>query len=140
MLHIRKEFDMENTLKFLQDAKTFYFGTASGDQPEIRPFGFVMEFEGKLYFGMGEHKNVYKQLLQNPKFVVVAVNGADWIRIRATAKLGASEEALAKAFEVNPFLAKLYNDETGLTLGLVEAADAEVEKCNMMGPVETYKL
>ena len=29
--------------------KSFYLATVEGDQPHVRPFGAVCEFEGKLY-------------------------------------------------------------------------------------------
>jgi len=131
---------MKRVLDFLKEARTFYFGTVNGDQPEVRPFGFVMEHGGKLYFGMGQHKNVYKQLLSNPKFVVCAMNGTDWIRLRAEAGLDIPEEAYKHAFETSPFLSNIYNDQTGLKFALVEAKNAVVEFCNMMGPVETITL
>lgn len=134
------EDNMDKVLEFLKAARTFYFGTVNGDQPEVRPFGFFMEYEGKLYFGMGQHKNAYKQLQNHPRFVVCAVNGTDWIRLRAEAGFEASEAAYKRAFETNPFLSSIYNDKSGLKFVLVEAKNAEVEFCNMMGPVETIKL
>ena len=41
---------MDEILKSLTDNQTFYLATVEGDKPKVRPFGFVMEFEGKLYF------------------------------------------------------------------------------------------
>jgi uncharacterized pyridoxamine 5'-phosphate oxidase family protein len=40
---------MNEVLKFLNDNHTFYLATVDGNLPKVRPFGFVMEFEGKLY-------------------------------------------------------------------------------------------
>jgi uncharacterized pyridoxamine 5'-phosphate oxidase family protein len=131
---------MEKTLDFLKEAQAFFFGTADGDRPEARPFGFFMEFEGKLYFGMGQHKKVYEQLKRNHKFVVCALKGMEWIRIRAAAGLEAPEEAYRRAFEDNPFLKSIYNDESGLKFALVEAKHATVEFCGMLGPVEKRSL
>ena len=45
---INKEEKMKETLQFLKDAGTFYLATVDGDQPRVRPFGAVVEFEGKL--------------------------------------------------------------------------------------------
>jgi len=45
-------------LKYITDAKTFYIATTEGDKPKVRPFGFIMEFEDKLYFGTSNQKDV----------------------------------------------------------------------------------
>ena len=37
---------MQEVLDFLMENKIFYVATIDGDKPKIRPFGFVMEFEG----------------------------------------------------------------------------------------------
>ena len=65
--------NIEKVNEFLNKAKVFYFLTADGDQPKGRPFGFHMLVDGKLYFGCGTFKNVYKQLTKNPKVEVLAV-------------------------------------------------------------------
>ncbi|MDR1001587.1 MAG: pyridoxamine 5'-phosphate oxidase family protein [Clostridiales bacterium] len=131
---------MEKVLKFLSETGMFFFGTTDKEQPEVRPFGFVMQIDGKLYFGMGKHKNVYKQLLENPKFVVCASKADEWLRIRATAGLEASEAAYKQAFASAPYLSMIYNEETKLVFALVEAKDAVVEFQTMAGIAETYPL
>ena len=40
---------MNDVVKYLQECGTFYLATVEGDQPHVRPFGAVCEFEGKLY-------------------------------------------------------------------------------------------
>jgi uncharacterized pyridoxamine 5'-phosphate oxidase family protein len=40
---------------FIKENPTFYFATVDGDKPKVRPFGFFIKFNGKLYFGMGKH-------------------------------------------------------------------------------------
>ena len=40
---------MEEVVKFLKDANTYYLATVEGDQPRVRPFGTAHIFEGKLY-------------------------------------------------------------------------------------------
>ncbi len=41
---------MQEVLKFLTENPTFYIATVEGNKPRVRPFGFVMEYEGKLWF------------------------------------------------------------------------------------------
>ena len=40
---------MERVEKFLKEAGTYYLATVDKDQPRVRPFGTIHNFEGKLY-------------------------------------------------------------------------------------------
>ncbi len=128
---------MEKILAFLKENPTFYFATVEGDKPRVRPFGFFMEREGKLYFGMGKHKASYKQLLANPNVeVCTASPKGEWIRIKGTVVMDDSEAALAQAFETMPSLTKIYNKETGLTMGLCYLENVDAEIADMDGHFE----
>ena len=59
---------MSSIYDFLKEAGVFFIATEEGDQARVRPFGLVHEFEGKVYFGVGDFKPSYKQLKANPKF------------------------------------------------------------------------
>lgn len=100
---------MEELLKMLTDASTFYVATLDGDKPKVRPFGFVMKFEGKLYFCTGNHKNVYKQLKANPAVEICAmISQNEWVRIHGKAIFDESVEAKKQAFSIAPSLAAIY--------------------------------
>lgn len=135
-----KKHTMHEVTEFIKKAKTFYLGTTDGEQPEVRPIGVFQEYDGKLYTAVGQHKNVYAQILKNPKVVICALgDGGKWIRLRATA-MKATEEIVTKVFDDNPFLRSIYNEETGRQLGVVELTGATVEFCGMMGPERTETL
>ena len=57
---------MKRVLDFLKKASVYYLATVEGDQPRVRPFGTVNEFEGKLYVQTGKVKPTSKQLAANP--------------------------------------------------------------------------
>lgn len=127
---------MREITEFIKNARTFYLGTVDGDQPEVRPIGVFQEYDGKLYTAVGQHKKVYAQIMANPKISIVAYDGKNWVRIRASAVL-ASEEITARVFADNPFLTSIYNDESGLKLGVLEITNGMIEYCGMMGPDRT---
>jgi uncharacterized pyridoxamine 5'-phosphate oxidase family protein len=58
---------MKEILEYLKNCGTFYVATCDGDQPRVRPFGAVCEFEGRLYIITNNKKDVYKQLKADPK-------------------------------------------------------------------------
>lgn len=58
---------MNEVLDYLKSCGTFYLATTEGDQPHVRPFGAVCEFEGKLYLVTNNQKKVYAQMNDIPK-------------------------------------------------------------------------
>ena len=101
---------MKEVLEFLKNAGVFFIATSDGDQPRVRPFGFVMEHEGKLAFCTGNTKTVYKQLAANPKVQIAAVDkDYNTLRITGTIKFCTSPDTQKKALEVMPSLAKIYS-------------------------------
>lgn len=111
---------MEELMQFLKENPTFYFATVEGYMPRVRPFGFAMEHDGKLYFAIGKHKAAYKQLLDNTNIEVCTANDkGEWVRIRGTVDFDNSEAIKQKAFEHMPMLKDIYNETTGNILGMV---------------------
>lgn len=74
---------MEEVLQFLRDAKVFYVATMEGDQPRVRPFSGISEFEGKLYMPTNNQKKVFAQMMKNPKVEISGMAHGKWIRIEA---------------------------------------------------------
>lgn len=72
---------MEEVLKYLKECGTFYIATNEADQPRVRPFGAICEFEGKLYIITNNKKNVYRQMMSNPKIEISGMNKGTWIRV-----------------------------------------------------------
>ncbi|MBQ6554246.1 MAG: pyridoxamine 5'-phosphate oxidase family protein [Firmicutes bacterium] len=120
---------MTNTEKineFLDKAKTFYFLTTDGEQPKGRPFGFHMLVDGKLYFGCGTFKNVFKQLTANPNVEILAVNGEDFLRYDGKATVVKDDTLLAKVREAMPQIMALY-DKNGWEMGMVYLENGHAE-------------
>ena len=100
---------MKEALNFLQDAKVFYLATCEGDQPHVRPIGFVMDCGGKLAFCTSNDKNMCKQMANNHKVEICAVDEKyNTLRICGKAVFATSPETQKKAFEVMPDLEKIY--------------------------------
>jgi uncharacterized pyridoxamine 5'-phosphate oxidase family protein len=128
---------MDKILSFLKENPTFYFATVEDNKPRVRPFGFVMEWEGRLYFGMGQHKASFQQLLVNPNVEVCTASAkGEWIRIKGTAVLDDSQTALDHAFQTMPFLTDIYNEKTGLKMGLWYLENIDAELADMKGHFE----
>jgi len=106
---------MSTTVDFLHKAGTFYIATDDGGQPRVRPFGAVMDYEGRVYLCTNNSKPVFKQLVANPRVEIAAcdADGA-WIRITARAVVDDRVAARAAMLEAHPGLRRMYRADDGL--------------------------
>ncbi|MDR3321853.1 MAG: pyridoxamine 5'-phosphate oxidase family protein [Synergistaceae bacterium] len=120
---------MSRIVEFLKEAKVFHIATVDGGVPRVRPFGFVMDFEGKICFTTGNKKDFYKQLQKNPNIEISAMLPDDrWIRVQGKAVFGGGAAAKKRAFVLfegfkniyetpdNPMFEVFYLDEPSATL------------------------
>jgi uncharacterized pyridoxamine 5'-phosphate oxidase family protein len=132
---------MEEVLKFLSENNPFYFATVDGDRPKVRPFGFFMNYENKLYFGAGKHKKSYQQILANPYVEISAASAkGEWIRINGKVVVDDRESVLEKAFETLPRLKEIYNEKTGYKMGLFYLEEATAEIADITGGFKKITL
>ena len=117
---------MKKALDFLRQCGTFYLATADGDQPRVRPFGAVAEFEDKLYITTGNGKAVFAQMMADPKIEISGMAGGDWIRLSAEVVRDERREAKTAMLEQNPVLRGMYSEDDGIfeVLYLVNAKAA----------------
>lgn len=77
---------MNKIVEELKKVKVFYIATEEKDQPRVRPFSSVAEFEGKAYICCGNFKEVYRQISENPKVELCGMyDGGTWLRVSAVA-------------------------------------------------------
>ena len=131
--------NIEKVNAYLDKAKVFYFLTADGDQPKGRPFGLHMLVDGKIYFGCGTFKNVYKQLTKNPKVEVLAMAGNEFMRYDGTAKVVKDDALLAKVREILPQIMDLY-DKNNWEMGLFYLENGHAEIRGMMDLIEEFDV
>ncbi len=131
---------MKEVLQFLKDNPTFFLATVEGDQPRVRPFGAVSEFEGKLYLITSNQKPVFQQISANPKIEICAANteGA-WIRIKATAVADPRKEPKTAMLEDYPSLRSMYDPEDG-KMEVLYLKDAEATFCSFTSEPKVVKF
>lgn len=106
---------MKRVYDFLKKAEVYYLATVEGDQPRVRPFGTVNEFEGKLYIQTGKVKPTSKQLAINPKVEICAFTGGEWIRIACELVKDDRFEAKKSILDAYPNLRGMYDENDGNT-------------------------
>lgn len=127
--------------RLLAAPKAFFLATADGDQPKLRPLGAHHVVDGKVWLGVGEFKNVYRQLAANPKCELVALQpeGGKWLRWtgRAVFADGAERERLEEVFlTASPGLRRIYDKSPGKRMMCFTLADSRAELIPMMPPGE----
>jgi uncharacterized pyridoxamine 5'-phosphate oxidase family protein len=130
---------MSRIVDLLHEAQVFHIATIDGDVPRVRPFGFVMDFEGKIYFTTSNAKDVYKQIKKNPnvEFSAMLPSG-EWIRVQGKAVFDGNAAAKKKAFEIfdgfkniyqspeNPSFEVFYLEKPSATLYSMTAAPEKI--------------
>lgn len=132
---------MENKIEtvenFLKEVPTFYLTTISDNRPKCRPIGFHMLQNGKIYFGVGTFKDVYKQLEKNPYAEICACKGGRFLRYYGKAVFEDNETIAEEVLERSPGLKNFYNEATGHKLGIFHLEEATAE-FHVMSKLESY--
>ena len=131
--------DIEKVDKYLADAGMFFLASIAGDKPKCRPLGLHILDEDKIYFGIGDFKEVYQQLVENPNIEIVASKGQDILRYYGVAKFEDNAEVLEKAWNLLGDLKGLY-DQNGWKMKLFYVDDATAEFRNMFEVEESYSF
>ena len=120
----------------LKRAGSFILATTDGDQPKTRVLGLHALLDDKVYFAVGDFKDVYKQLQANPKCEILASVGTDFIRWDGKAVF--TDDARLKPIVANmmPDLIKMY-DSMGWELGFFSLEGGHAEICNVSNQKET---
>lgn len=97
-----EEMVMKEVVKLLRENASGYLATIDKGRPRVRPFGFMMEEDGKLYFCTNSLKDVYKQLLLVP-FVEYVATSKEMVTIRVSGKIIFCEDIKIKEKVLNVY-------------------------------------
>lgn len=121
---------MDVIYDFLDKAKAFMLATTDGDQPRMRVLGLKIRLDGKIYFGVGTFKDVYKQLQANPKCEILASVGMDFLRWDGKAVFTKDERLLPIVENMMPQLVAMYK-EMGWEFGFFTLEEDTAEIVNV---------
>ena len=109
---------MEEVRDFLKECGVYYLATVDNNEPKVRPFGTAEIFENKLYIQTGKSKDVYKQIIANPKVEISAFKNGEWIRLSGELVPDDRVEAKKNMLDKNPNLRNMYNENDDNTIVL----------------------
>lgn len=119
---------MSYSYDFLKECQVFYLITINNGKPAGRPFGFITEYNGELYFTTGKSKEVYRQLKQNSNIQIVALKlgTRNWLRIDADAIEVDDLKIKQKLFEENAILKEHFSSAEDDNFALLKVVNKEV--------------
>jgi uncharacterized pyridoxamine 5'-phosphate oxidase family protein len=101
---------MKEVVGFLKASQVQYLATIGLDgKPKVRPFQFMFEAEGKMWFCTSNTKEVYREIMNQP-YVEFCASGSDrsWLRIAAKVVFENNLAIKEKVFEVSPLVKGIY--------------------------------
>lgn len=100
---------MERVLKHLKENAYGFLATVDNGKPRVRPFGFMFEENGLLYFCTNNKKDVYTQLNLLP-YAEYASTSKDMITIRISGETKFCEDLdkKEKALNSSELVKRLY--------------------------------
>lgn len=91
---------MKEVIKLLKENVNGYLATVDDGKPRVRPFGFMLEDEGKFYFCTNSTKEVYRQLMVTP-YIEYSVTTKDMVTVRVRGEIKFCEDIAVKEKVLN---------------------------------------
>lgn len=134
---------MKEVVDFLMKSQIQYFATVGADgKPKVRPFQFMMEDGGKLYFCTSNKKEVFKEVQKQPN-VELCASGENFSWLRLSGKVVFSNDLTlkAKVLEASPLVKSIYNCPDNPAFEVFYLTDAVATIADFSGnPPRTYNL
>ncbi len=123
---------------FLTEAGVFFLATTDGTKPHLRPLGAHMEADGYVWFGVGDFKDVYHQMVANPYVELVAAKAdGNWLRYSGKAVFDTDGKYGRMMLDGAPHLKRIYNEETGHKMMAFHIEEARAVVIPVMGQGES---
>jgi uncharacterized pyridoxamine 5'-phosphate oxidase family protein len=128
---------------FLKKSGVQYFATVGLDgRPKVRPFQFMMEEGGRIYYCTSNRKPVFAEMRRQPR-VEISACGEDssWIRLAGMAVFEADLGLKARVQEASPLVKSIYKTPGNPDFEVFYLAEAEATIADFSGnPPRTFKL
>ncbi len=118
---------MKDVVDFLKASGVQYFSTVGSDgKPKVRPFGFMLEEGGRIYYCTSNRKNVFREMEKQP-WVELCALGAEnsWMRLSGRAVFVQDLALKARVQEASPMVKGLYGTPDNPVFEVFYLAEAQ---------------
>jgi uncharacterized pyridoxamine 5'-phosphate oxidase family protein len=130
-------------LEFLKANPVQYAATVGLDgAPKVRPFQFIMEDGGRLWFCTNSQKRVFQELKANPRLeLCVSSPSYAWIRVSGRVEFSKDMEIKGKVIEANSLVKSIYKTADNPIFEIFALAEAKAVISDFSGnPPKSFSL
>lgn len=134
---------MNEVVKFLVENPVQFLGTTGLDgNPKVRPFQFMLERDGKLFFCTSNQKEVYKEIKNNPNIELCTSSPSfAWMRLSGTVAFSDDMDIKAAVIEHSPLVKSIYKSPDNPAFEIFYLKNAKAVIADFSGqPPKTYNL
>jgi len=134
---------MSTVADFLIKSQVQYLATIGVDgKPKVRPFQFMLEEGGKLYFCTSNQKPVFAEMRKHP-YVEFCASGENfsWLRLSGKVVFSKDLKLKAKVQEASPLVKSIYKTPDNPAFETFYLDEAVATIADFSGhPPQTFKL
>ena len=126
---------MNEIVNFLNENPVQYFSSIGIDgNPKVRPFQFMFEKNGKLYFCTNNQKDVYNEIKNNP-YIEICTSSPNfaWIRLNGKVTFTNDLEIKKAIIEHSPLVKSLYQNAENPIFEVFYLKDAKATSAYFSG-------
>lgn len=102
---------MEELVSYLKKSSLQYMATIGLDgRPKVRPFQFMFEEEGKLWFCTSRQKEIYRELQKQAYVELCTSVGSSWLRLSGKVVFSDNLKMKEKVFTISPLVKGIYKE------------------------------
>ncbi len=134
---------MQAVVEYLRTNSCLFLATIGRDgKPKVRPFQFMLEDGGKLWFCTGKQKNVYAELQQNPALEMsVSAPDFSWLRICAKAVFSDDVAVRERILAEHPLVRSIYKEAANPDFAIFYLAQGRATLSDFSGqPPREFEL
>lgn len=134
---------MNEVVEFLKENPVQYLATVGLDnKAKVRPFQFIIEEDGKLYFSTNSEKDVFKQIKNNP-YVEICISNPkfQWMRLNGKVQFSNDMAIKEKIINANPLVKSIYKTGDNPIFEIFYLEDAKAVIADFSGnPPKEFNL
>lgn len=135
--------ELAPVVTFLRENPVQFLATVGLDgKPKVRPFQFMTEQDGKLWFCTGNKKEVYSELTKQPYVELSAASRNNaWLRIAARVVFEDNRQIKDWIIEHSPLVKSIYKSGDNPVFEVFYLADGEATIMDFTGnPPKKFKV
>ncbi len=134
---------MNEIVEFLKENPVQYVATVDKEgKPRVRPFQFMLDENGKLYFCTSNEKKVYKELSNAPYIeICTSSNKGEWIRISGKVTFSNDTDIKKYIIENNDLVKSIYKTPDNKVFEIFYIEEGQVTISDFSGnPPRIYNI